>query len=223
MSTIRLRPGDDVLRAVYAGVEATETVGVVTLWAGTPDRYRGVAVTISCSQITLIEGGPAVTHRWQDSLGALRDVLMAAGDLAAYGYIKRGQRPSYAVFHRSLAYDWVWREDVHVNEFVKIALEPCYAPDAFGIQLLGPGYADRIPTGPDWQTTPLDGGSVLLEHVDPAAWYALMFETVVPKGRPTKDNSPPVPSVVTFARHDLADIILTEQIAYPNGRSRPNT
>jgi hypothetical protein len=88
---------------------------------------------------------------------------------------------------------------------------------------LGPGYADRIPTGPDWQATPIDGGSVLLEHIDPAASYAEMFETVPLHGRPTKENSPPVPSVVTFARHDLADIILTEHIAYPNGRRNPPT
>jgi hypothetical protein len=127
------------------------------------------------------------------------------------------------VFHRSLAHDWVWREPERVNGFVRIALEPRYAPDAFGIQLLGPGYADRIPTGPDWQATPLHGGSVLLEHLDPAAWYAQMFETVPLNGRPTKEKSPPVPAVVTFARHNLADIILTEHIAYPNGRQNSPT
>jgi hypothetical protein len=94
---------------------------------------------------------------------------------------------------------------------------------AIVLTCLGPGYADRIPTGPDWQATPLDGVSVLLEHHDPAAWYAQMFETRAINVRPTKENSPPVPPVVTFARHDLADIILTEHIAYPNGRRNPPT
>jgi hypothetical protein len=84
-----------------------------------------------------------------------------------------------------------------------VAFEDLYAPDAFGAQLLGPGYADRLPTAPGWHTQNVADATALVQHVDPAAWFDAPF---VPLGQLAQQNLPQ-PAVLTQARRDLAAIL----------------
>jgi hypothetical protein len=42
---------------------------------------------------------------------------------------------------------------------------------AAATDFLGPGYVGRAPAGGDWRATPLAEDRVLLEDVNPAAWF----------------------------------------------------
>jgi hypothetical protein len=54
----------------------------------------------------------------------------------------------------------------HVDAFGDLV-----AHDAFGIQLLGPGYTSRLTLGADWRARPPGSDATLVEHVDTDAWY----------------------------------------------------
>jgi GNAT superfamily N-acetyltransferase len=51
------------------------------------------------------------------------------------------------------------------------AFDDLVAHDAFGIQLLGPGYTSRLTLGADWRARPAGSDATLVEHVDTDAWF----------------------------------------------------
>jgi hypothetical protein len=51
------------------------------------------------------------------------------------------------------------------------AHEEQFVPDAFGAQLLSAVHREHIPKGSDWRVEPLASGRLLVEHVNPAAWF----------------------------------------------------
>lgn len=67
-------------------------------------------------------------------------------------------------------------------------------PDAFGLQLLGPGHLARFAESPRWTIIPLSGGRALVEHTDAEAWFA---------------GPRPRPDVVRAARGDFAKLMRT--------------
>ena len=71
----------------------------------------------------------------------------------------------------SLAQDWVPIPRFHANSFIAPAFENALAPDAFGVHLLGTGYAGRVPSGPNWRATTVGPEAVVVEHVSPEAWF----------------------------------------------------
>lgn len=210
-----LRADDDVDAYVREALDLTAELGVVELTSAAPERFRTLAVDASKGRVSLIEGGETIASAgWQASVAKLTTRLRAAAEWAVYGFVKRGSRRRDAVLSGSLASDWVPVPHFLVNSFVADAFESERAPDAFGVQLLGAGYAGRVPGGPDWRRTPGAANAVILEHVAPDAWFD---GRLVPFGgyRTTPSAAEvPIPDFVARARADFGDILFTDDVAW---------
>jgi hypothetical protein len=84
---------------------------------------------------------------WEAAYSALLAFLRASAGWGAYGLIKRGRRPEWV--GRSLARDWLPAVHYGAGSLRHSVYEDVLAPDAFGAQLLGPGYRGRIPQSPE--------------------------------------------------------------------------
>jgi hypothetical protein len=225
VAPVVITPEGDTLGYVQGGLEAAANLGVVHLTSAAPDRFRIVAIEPSQGRISFVEGGDSVDgHGWRPSIGRLRKVLREASSWAAYGFVKRGSMTAPAQLGSSLHEDWC--TVMHNRPLAQLGdpFEDLWAPDAFGIQLLGPGYAGRVPEGPNWHATQVGPEAVLLEHVDPEAWFAELFgpfggrysrPNLVSSAReaaPGPAPPPPPPEVVERARADFAEILFTDEI-----------
>jgi hypothetical protein len=160
----------------------------------------GVAIDSSTGRVSLIE-----TRHWRRTVGPLLEVLRAAAGDVAYALVKTGRAPGYVMMGVSVKEDWPPRPDVDAARVQRGApFEDEYAPDAFPVQLLGPGYTGRIPRTPLYEQTPL-GDATLLEHVDIAAWFE---SPVVPPALQWGEigNAVP-PPLLDEARRALAPIL----------------
>jgi hypothetical protein len=131
------------------------------------DRFRTVAVSPDDGRVSLLEGGPRL-HRsgWRPAVAAVTEFLASVSADLVYARVRRendihhAESPETVGADRPRAYDWD-----------AIPYEDHLAPDAYAIQLLGPGYQGRLPNGDEWNTTELPGGRVLLEQADLAGWF----------------------------------------------------
>lgn len=217
LKPVVLQADDDLADYVRKGVDQTD-VGVVRLASVGEERFRILAVHAHTGRASLIEGGETFErHGWQASLQSFREMLLGAAAWAVYGFIKRGSRPEAASLGNSLADDWVpmphreWPGWGGGEEF-----ENELAPDVFGVQMLGDGYS-RVPDGPDWLVTLVEGGGALVEHRDPEAWFGRPFG---PFGghRTTPTDPALIPEIVSRARDDFADILFTDDVARNHSR-----
>jgi hypothetical protein len=146
--------------------------------------------------LSVIVGTRSRGFEWRDAVNGMHEVLRAAAPWAVYGFVKRGSSPKHAVAGRSLRRDWPDIPHVAVLPAERARhLEDRYVPDAFGLQLLGPGHADRLPEGGPWTITPMAGGVTVVEHHDRAAWY---------------DDALPDPMALDRARHDLGPLLMRD-------------
>jgi hypothetical protein len=130
------------------------------------------------------------------------DFLRLVGDDVVYGFVRRVP-PSGA------------RERLRRSWLDATAHEDHLVPDAFPIQLLGPGYAGRVPAGDDWRATALSEDRVLLEHVDPAAWFdELTLEEAL------AGESMPRQVVVERARASFTDLLFQDITDEERSRTR---
>jgi hypothetical protein len=129
-----------------------------------------------------------------------------------YGFVKRGSNRPAAELATSLAQDWPPVPHSDPYTLGSQPFEDEFAPDAFGVQLLGPGYAGRVPDRPSWRQEPVGPDAVILEHVDPEAWFARPFVEFGGRRSPTLPPLPPVPDVLARAREDLAPILFTDDV-----------
>ena len=175
--------------------------GWTTLRSVGNERFRSATVAPDEGRVTIVEGGPVV-HRagWRPSVAAATEFLRAVSADVVYGFTRRVSRLTDAEFPNPQSTD-----RLQTSQLDAVAHEERFAPDAFAIQLLGPGYAARIPIGEDWREIQLGAGRVLLEHTDPAPWFdeitleeALAGESVPRRG------------VVERARSDFAPILFAE-------------
>ena len=89
--------------------------------------------------------------------------------------------------------------------FDATAHEDHAAPDAYPIQLFGPGYEGRLPGGGEWSATELGAGRVLLEHAELEPWFDdLTIEEAL------RGESLPRRAVLERARASLAPILFEE-------------
>lgn len=154
----------------------------------------------------MIAGG-----RWRDSLEGICATIEEAADACAYGFVKRGSHRPAAELGTSLAYDWL-----PIRHFTPLAnraeaFEDEFAPDAFGIQLLGAGYGGRLPDASRWNKEPVRGNAVLVSHVDLDKWFG---DRLVPFGglrAVTSGQEVEVPEYVARARDDFAPIHLRDE------------
>jgi hypothetical protein len=212
MKPVVLRAADDLKRYVEHGLHQSADLGVVTLISAAPDRFRLMAIEPLAGRLTLSEGGAIVEMGWQDSLQALRAAMQAAAPWAVYGFVKRGSNRVAAELGNSLYQHWV--TVLHLNPLTQLAdpFEDEFAPDAFGLQLLGPGYDGRIPKGHDWRQDPVGDHAIILEHSEPHAWFSHLFGTF--GGHPMPPTDPAeIPEVVSRARHDFTDILFADHMA----------
>lgn len=147
----------------------------------------------------------APAGHWQRTLPPMVDVLRQAADSAVYGFVKQGSSAVYVMGGDSLRSNWPPRADLTRNRVgTGMGFENELAPDAFPIQLLGPGYRGRIPETSLYRREDL-GDATFLEHTDLAAWFE---EPMVPYDLSWKeiDNAVP-PPVLVEAREALAPIL----------------
>ena len=196
---VRTAEPETVLRE---GIEAAADLGVVTLRSFTCDGFRSVAVQPSTGRVSLVVGGSPVHRAWGEAVRELTDVIRASSRDLVYGFVKRGTFTHEAEAGTSLERDW---PQPPPPGSPRDAFEDVAVPDVFGIQLLGPGIADRIPAGGEWRSTRLDGGRVLVEHQDLDAWLREPRLEDALKGV----TSPPA-ELLARARADFASILFRE-------------
>jgi hypothetical protein len=194
---IPVTSGEEVLdRLLDAIVDENRT----TVAATAGEDFRRFTTSGSLGEVTLAVGGETIARGgWREPLAELAALLRDQTDVLVYGWVRRGWMTSGT---DGLAPDWPSRpaDRPHGIHFTEHAFDDVFAPDAFGLQLLGPGYADRLACGPMWRAESVGATSVLLQHVDPGAWFAAPFA-------PFGDRDVPVPPVLDQARADLAPIL----------------
>jgi hypothetical protein len=202
---VPVEPGEDVLDRMR---EAVVDRMHVELSALRGDEFRSVAARAWSGGVSLVVGGASVeAGQWRRALAELTGVLRDHADLLAYAYVKRGWAVKEALLADSLAYDWPQRADHQPRGigFTPEAFEDVYAPDAFAVQLLGPGYAGRVPESAAWREERVGSAAVLLEHVELPAWFDAPF---VPfRNRAWHVERPQPPAVLAQARTELAPIL----------------
>jgi hypothetical protein len=205
LAPVPLEPRGDVLDRMREAVTDAMHVGVSAVAA---DEFRSVAARAWAGGVSLVEGGAWIeAGRWRESLGELTALLRDHADLFAYGYARRGWMVTEALLGNSLSHDWPHRAGSQPRGagFTRQAFEDLYAPDAFGVQLLGPGYAGRLPESANWREERVGSASVLLEHVDLSEWFDAPF---VPRGQLLAPaDQPEPPAVLAQARIELAPIL----------------
>jgi len=192
--------------------EAVASVGTqVELNTATAGGARTIVVSPMSSTVTLIRAGADMAGAgWPGAVEELRGVLHDVSAYAAYAYLKHGSNRTKAVLSESLEYDWPPPPGIR-HQWMAEAFEDSYAPDAFAVQLLGPGYAGRVPTGERWRGTEI-GASVLVEHVDPASWFGQPFAPLGGWPFRAEAAAQPPPAVLSEARADLAGILFRDEL-----------
>jgi hypothetical protein len=162
--------------------------------------------------VSLVEAGATMQSQgWRQPVRDMTGFLDANRATLTYALVKHGSSVYGAMSGRSLANDWPPRADFYAPLQLEQQFEDSFAPDAFAVQLLGPGYAGRIPNGPRWRETRLDQDRVILEHVSPELWFGTQFCPF--GGRPHyREAAPDPPEVLNDARADFAEILFTDDL-----------
>lgn len=180
-------------------------------WWESDDAFRLSCIRPSVGDVSFAQGGAGLAQGdWRPAHAALLDELRAASRWGSYGLIKRGRRP--IAVGSSLTYDWLPAFHFGMYNLDHHLYEDVLAPDAFGAQLLGPGYAGRIPDGHDWERAEVGDDAVLLLHRDPAAWFANPLPPITTEDSMLRNPSYPIPEVVLRARDDFAEILITYDV-----------
>ena len=208
---VPVKPGEDVVDRMREAISANWHTVVSAVAA---DEFRSVAARSYTGGMSLIIGGARLDRDgWQPPLTELIALLRDHSDLLAYAYIRRGRNYGAAEQERSLPSEWPRRpgDQPRGHGFAPEAFEDVYAPDAFAIQLLGPGYAGRVPDSPMYRQQPAGDTAVLLVHVDLPVWFDAPFLA------PGAPKPPAPPAVLTRARHELAPILYSPGVLSRNG------
>jgi hypothetical protein len=196
--------------AAFEGASDPSRVAA-TAWWETDDSFRMMGVWAGRGDVSFVEGGARLASgEWRPAYARLLEVLRAASGWGAYGLIKRGRSPASA--GRSLTYDWVPALHYGSYNLDHNLYEDVLAPDAFGAQLLGPGYAGRIPSSQDWERVDVERDVALLLHRDPAAWFGVSLPPITHEDCIRRDPAYPTPEVLVRAREELADILITVDV-----------
>jgi hypothetical protein len=156
-----------------------------------------------------VTGGDSLGNDgWRSELAQFIEVLRERADDLAYGYAMRGWEVFGALALDDFSYDWPVRQNARPRGTwgAHVAFEDLFAPDAFGVQLLGAGYAGRLPhlTGTPWSIEAVGELGALVAHHDPEAWFSAPFVRLM-------DRKPPelrdVPEVLAEARDLMAPIL----------------
>jgi len=141
--------------------------GRTTLCSVGADRFRGAVVAPAEGRVTVFEGGPLLhAAGWRPSVDACRGFLQSVSDDIVYGRVRQAHqlRDAEAGYRER-------KERLGSARMDATAHEDHGVPDAFAIQVLGPGYSGRLPSGTDWRFTDLGKERMLVVHCEPAPWF----------------------------------------------------
>jgi hypothetical protein len=193
-------------------VAAARAMNSIVVWWESPSLFRLITLGLVTGDISLVEGGANLAAgSWEPAYDGLLGQLRQAANWAAYGFIKRGRHPRQ-VLRSSLTYDWVPALHYGSYNLGNSCYEDVLAPDAFGVQLLGRGYAGRIPSHRDWSPVQLDDEATLIIHRDPAAWYGQPLPPITNQDCIDRRPSYPTPDVIVRGRDVFARILLTHHV-----------
>jgi hypothetical protein len=150
----------DLAERVFDAVDRGSPISFIAAADGGGRMFRaeGVAGRVSLNAF----GAGVVGDAWRGELTAVADMLRAQSASIAYAFVARG-RDSWPA--RPQEQPW---GPAQTNE----AFEDLYVPDAFGLQLLAPSIAERLPPVTLWDAERLARGSTMLAATDLEAWFA---------------------------------------------------
>lgn len=163
---------------------------------------RQVDFAMSIGYVALISGsGGPMDAVWREHVDAVRVGVVEVAPFARYAMVRRGKTWRRLASADVLARDWVAMPHLSRPRRLSRALplEDRRVPDAFGIQLLGPGHAAGTPSSDDWTRTPVARDRVLLERRDLAAWFS----------RPRPDEA-----TLRAARDDLRPLLIDDSMLH---------
>ncbi|GAA5189671.1 hypothetical protein GCM10023346_04890 [Arthrobacter gyeryongensis] len=140
-------------------------------------------------------------RRWEPAVADLADLLASLADQIEYGCVRRARlgNGSWQVFQD---YDWPARPHLSDSQFATFFL-PRQVPDAYGVQVLGPGHQLPDPLAPIWTAQQVGSASTLLQHRD----LPSLFEDRLPE-----------PDTLDEARRSLGPLLITtEQVFVARG------
>ena len=204
LGPLSVSAGDPVASTLIEQVRRSYTS---TFLAEGDNGFRAVGVRPPGGAVSLVVGGAVVENDgWRSLLADFRAMLLRHADAAVYGYVRRGWLSREALERDGLADDWPVRpDDTPVGAgYTDRAFEDLWAPDAFGLQLLGSGYSDRDVASERWYVNPAASGARVLEYVDPKAWFSTPF-VAFGELQPPEERVPP--PVLVRARTELASLL----------------
>jgi hypothetical protein len=204
---VRLAPPENVEDRVLEELDRHFLVVARTLH---PGSVRAVAIRTVPGHISMIETLPS-RRAWREPLAEFQAVLRDAASALVYAYVKHGSNFSQAKLGDSVRKDWPRRPGMSWGSWPGTcagAFEDRFAPDAFVVQLLGPGYAGRVEVSEEWRHEQIAPDVALLAHTRPEAWFDSEF---IPMGTNSQEISDAlVPPVLAEARQDLDPILLNQ-------------
>ena len=189
---------EDPVQAVH-GALSRRGFGHAVLRSVSTASFRSLSVHAGLGQIALTE---SCTAGWERSVASLSAWISKNAASIAYAHIKGGT-------------DLIAAEACGPDPFAELshppdadAYEDTYAPDVYGIQLLGPRFADRLHLNDDWRQSPLADGKILLEATALDSWFDHPASTDSP--RPAGREPP---AILAPAREEFADLIFDDELA----------
>jgi hypothetical protein len=191
----------DAHRVLYEAADADE----MAVYAGIDSQeFRCVAVG-QPGFVSLVSGvWRGQTLRWAPVLDDLVEVLRRASAATAYAFVVRGTDVDNILYGGEPS-SADWQERPHPRPigagWTSKAFEDLFAPDAFGVQVFGNGYNDRILDARDWTVEQLDGETRLAAHTDLASWFTQpLFDlpSLSLRGQPR-----PTPEILQRGRQQL--------------------
>jgi hypothetical protein len=136
-------------------------------------------------------------RRWEPAVADLAELLGSLADQIEYGCVKRARLvgPSWHVFQD---YDWPARPHLSDSQFATFFLHQ-QVPDAYGIQVLGPGHQLPDPLPPIWTAQQVGAASTLLQHRNLPSWF---------------EGPLPDPDTLKEARRSLGPLLITTEQVY---------
>jgi hypothetical protein len=176
---------------------------------------RMVSVTPNSGRVSLVWGDQQLLpDRWPAAVADLAQFMTTHAGQLVYGLVKHGSGVKRIALDQSLDFGWPARREFTLPIMREGAYEDRYAPDAFAVQLLGTGYAGRIPATQRWTAERVGAdGAVLLRHNEPDAWFRLSLTEFAEYRKSRHVDA--APDVIAQAREDFAanDILFRDEYA----------
>ncbi|MCA4132463.1 hypothetical protein [Arthrobacter sp. M4] len=198
----QLPSGTHYVGTAWSYVKCTAEQRKALLATGsTPINLDSLACVTGPDEIRSVEFGDRGTvyfgrldpdRRWEPAVADLTELLASLADQAEFGCIKRS-RLGTALWDVFQNYDWPERPHLKYAS-VGRSLMDSLVPDAFGVQLLGPGHHLPAPLAPIWKAEPASAASTILEHTDLPAWF---------------EGPLPEPETLEAARRSIEPLLMT--------------